>query len=258
MNSAELIKLYQVQQKIIKQSNDFYASKPALKKENAQELISMLKLAEELEPSQILLVHSEISERIYVSDSVRNSLQYSPSDITQLSDMDFIGNIHPDDIRSVRLAMEEVLALGKDNQHDHPAIRYKINFRYKLETADYAHLLYEAVTIVHNNQFADVVLVKNMSQEKPFQYVELLVYKRVDAGLVKLKHFIPEQKNDLLTPREKDIIRLLDKGLSNSEMAEELKISVNTVKNHRGNLFQKLQVKSSLQLLTYARKTKLL
>jgi two-component system nitrate/nitrite response regulator NarL len=46
-----------------------------------------------------------------------------------------------------------------------------------------------------------------------------------------------------LTTREQDIIALIDKGLSNKEIARQLKISLPTVKNHVHNILEKLQVR---------------
>jgi DNA-binding CsgD family transcriptional regulator len=45
-----------------------------------------------------------------------------------------------------------------------------------------------------------------------------------------------------LTHREWDIIRLIDQGLANKEIAQGLRIEVATVKNHVHNVLAKLQV----------------
>ena len=45
-----------------------------------------------------------------------------------------------------------------------------------------------------------------------------------------------------LTPRESEILALVDQGCSNKDIARQLAISSATVKNHMHNILQKLQV----------------
>jgi two-component system, NarL family, nitrate/nitrite response regulator NarL len=47
---------------------------------------------------------------------------------------------------------------------------------------------------------------------------------------------------DRLTPRERQILALIDEGLSNKEISRRLTIEVRTVKNHVHNILEKLQV----------------
>jgi DNA-binding NarL/FixJ family response regulator len=46
----------------------------------------------------------------------------------------------------------------------------------------------------------------------------------------------------LLTDREVDVLKLVTQGLNNAEIAERLYITMNTVKTHLKNIFQKLEV----------------
>ncbi len=55
-----------------------------------------------------------------------------------------------------------------------------------------------------------------------------------------------------LTPREQEITRLLAEGLSAKEIADKLYISPKTVANHRANIFQKLGLHSTIELIKYA------
>nr|WP_304400023.1 LuxR C-terminal-related transcriptional regulator [Turicimonas muris] len=52
-----------------------------------------------------------------------------------------------------------------------------------------------------------------------------------------------------LTPREKEIFLLTAKGRSNKEICEILNIALPTVKMHRANAFDKLDVHSSIEAL---------
>ena len=54
---------------------------------------------------------------------------------------------------------------------------------------------------------------------------------------------------DTLTKREKAMLELLAKGMSNRQISKSLEISVNTVKFHLRNLFEKLSVNSRAQAI---------
>jgi len=64
--------------------------------------------------------------------------------------------------------------------------------------------------------------------------------------------------HEVLTERELEILRLIDAGLSNREIAEALYISLNTVKTHTKSLYSKLNVRSRTQAIKRARDLKLL
>jgi DNA-binding NarL/FixJ family response regulator len=55
-----------------------------------------------------------------------------------------------------------------------------------------------------------------------------------------------------LTPRQKEILRLVAQGLTNREIAAHLDISVRTVEVHRFNLMRRLRVRNVAQLLRQA------
>ena len=56
-----------------------------------------------------------------------------------------------------------------------------------------------------------------------------------------------------LTPREHEILELIAQGKSNAEIAEQLTLSLKTVRNHVSNIFNKLQVSDRLQAALQAR-----
>ena len=61
-----------------------------------------------------------------------------------------------------------------------------------------------------------------------------------------------------LTERELEVLRLVAKGLNNREIAKQLFISENTVKNHVRNILEKLQLHSRMEAVMYAVREKLL
>lgn len=61
-----------------------------------------------------------------------------------------------------------------------------------------------------------------------------------------------------LSKRELEVLDLMAKGLSNSEIAEKLFVSTNTVKTHSSNLFVKLDAKRRTQAVEKAKQLKII
>jgi len=61
-----------------------------------------------------------------------------------------------------------------------------------------------------------------------------------------------------LTDRELEVLKLVAQGMSNREIASELYISENTVKNHVRNILEKLHLHSRMEAVVYAVREKLL
>lgn len=79
---------------------------------------------------------------------------------------------------------------------------------------------------------------------------ELAIETEVDKK-IKAHDMQPELHEDL-TARERDILRLLAKGYDNQTIADELFISLKTVKTHVSNILAKLEVDDRTQAVVYA------
>ena len=69
------------------------------------------------------------------------------------------------------------------------------------------------------------------------------------------RHQVPAPR---LTERELEVLKLVARGLNNRDIAKELFISENTVKNHIRNILEKLQLHSRMEAVVYAVREKLL
>jgi two-component system NarL family response regulator len=75
-----------------------------------------------------------------------------------------------------------------------------------------------------------------------------------------LSRRVAEQHGDAprLTDRELEVLRLVAKGMSNKEIAAELIIAENTVKNHVRNILEKLELRTRMEAAMFAVREKLI
>lgn len=69
-----------------------------------------------------------------------------------------------------------------------------------------------------------------------------------------------EKRNDarILSEREKQVLRLIDKGMTSKHIADELSISTNTVSRHRQEILGKLKVKNSIEACRVAKELEII
>jgi two-component system, LuxR family, response regulator DctR len=95
--------------------------------------------------------------------------------------------------------------------------------------------------------------------EKPFSDNALV--DRVEQALARSAEVLDANRQRLelqdkvaaLTEREQDVMRLVAHGLPNKLVADELGISVRTVEVHRAHVFEKMNVKSAVELVNLLR-----
>ncbi|WP_409483558.1 response regulator [Arsenicicoccus dermatophilus] len=78
------------------------------------------------------------------------------------------------------------------------------------------------------------------------------------AHLIKREDERPAMPVPRLTDRELQVLKLVARGLANKDIATELFISENTVKNHVRNILEKLQLHSRMEAVMFAVREKIL
>ncbi len=97
--------------------------------------------------------------------------------------------------------------------------------------------------------------IRTVARDEVFLYPTMAKHLLQDY-LSRLKE--PENGQPALTPREKEILRLLVEGYSTKEIAERLVVSPSTIHSHQSNLMKKLNLISRHELIQYARQRGLL
>lgn len=96
--------------------------------------------------------------------------------------------------------------------------------------------------------------------EKPFSDNALV--DRIEQALAQSAQLVATQQEVAqlrlrlaeLTERERDVMRLVIDGLPNKRIADQLEISVRTVEVHRARVFDKMEVKSAVELANLLRR----
>lgn len=107
-------------------------------------------------------------------------------------------------------------------------------------------------------------VLKNISKQDLIAAIEKVaaggIYfsEEVLNELARFDQVAKENETVQLTAREIEIIRLIEKELSNKAIAEKLFISERTVETHRKNIFRKTNAGSVLGLIKYAYQHKLI
>ena len=78
------------------------------------------------------------------------------------------------------------------------------------------------------------------------------------AAMTKVTGDRPQIPAPRLTDREMEVLKLVAKGKNNRDIAKDLYISENTVKNHIRNILEKLHLHSRMEAVVYAVREKLL
>lgn len=101
-------------------------------------------------------------------------------------------------------------------------------------------------------------LLKNIHSDKWYEHLKAFALDEVPLSkevALQIIHEMSKPKpadHTPLTNREQEVLQLVAKGKTNKDIAQELFISENTVKNHLKNILQKLQLDNRVQLTSYA------
>lgn len=188
----------------------------------------------------------------FVSDSMENILGYSKEEFdTEF----FVSQIHPEDFPTF-VKFEKMVVDFKVNLAPDKILKYKSRYNYRIRKSDgeYLPILQQSITIQSNENGAvirNLVVHTDISEYKTDSIMKLSF-----IGLEGSPSFIGvgrshEAKllNPNLSKREVEILSLLGQNKSSKEIAEQLFISIETVRTHRKNLLRKTNSNTTLQMI---------
>jgi len=100
------------------------------------------------------------------------------------------------------------------------------------------------------------LLRRMLTRSAALEYIHKLLEALGEPANVDIP--IPANLIDPLSQREREVLRLIVDGATNKEIADELVLTVNTVKRHISNIFGKLHVSNRVQAVAQARELNLI
>lgn len=156
-----------------------------------------------------------------------------------------ISGIELTEIITAKYASVKVLILSMFNNEEYIVNAIRAGAKGYLPKQDSTtEILLEAIRTIHNG---DDFFSPSISK---------IVMKSFVNNLKGSKTNKTSEKNQL-TSREKEILKLYVEGFTNAEISDKLNLSIHTVKTHKNNIMQKYNFKSTVEMIKYAIKNKI-
>ncbi len=147
------------------------------------------------------------------------------------------------------------IEITKVIQKEFPSIRVMILSMYIGEDFIFNALKAGARGYLHKNINSYELITAIEEINKGNEYFSTQVSDIILKSFVKKAHTgvkQGEEKEEILTSRELEILKLVAEGFSNPEIAEKLVISIRTVESHKTHIMQKLLLNTVADLVKFA------
>ena len=167
---------------------------------------------------------------------------------------------HPEDLVDKRmLELKFFQFLCRQPINDRPKYRSSCRVRMMNNKGNYQYIVNQT-QILRNSPCGNMWLALCQYDLSPDQNDIIGINSQItnnETGVV-ITLCLSEERNALLSVREKEILQLIKKGLLSKEIACRLEISIHTVNRHRQNILEKLSVNHSLEAVQTAERMKLI
>lgn len=180
-----------------------------------------------------------IEDEIIIAEDIRQILQSLGHEVVGIA-LNYTQAMQMIDSQSIDLALIDIVLSGSKTGIDVAAeIRQRHHFPFIFLTSHADAATVKKAKLVQ----PDGYLLKPFSKDDIFITLEMVFAKGAEAGK-------PDRKLAYLSERETDVFLSLLKGFTDQEIADDLYISLNTVKTHLKNIYKKLEVKNRLEAVT--------
>jgi len=220
-------------------------------------------------PPLIYLIDYRTSSYLIMTEAIKNIASYDPRDFLDGGLEQLVAIFQPDDfnIYNTMVFPENIKFLKQYPTSMHNRFIFSYNFRVKNKDGEYVTILQRGNYITSPDSGLPLYSLGYVSDISAFKQDNtiyhtidevdkdhpLLIRKRLESNI-----FYPYEEDKILTRRERDILCFMAEGLSSKQIAARLKISENTIANHRKSMLKKTNTKNVAALITFACKSRLI
>lgn len=224
---------------------------------------------------QIAMMYAQVENSIAVLSDLKADKSYiyngalaevlglnhtnSTSEIDSIWEEEVYNRIHPED-----LAARHILELKFFHLLKKTPIQQRINFRthslLRMSNAkgEYIPILHRTFYLCNQSNgtlWIALCLYNFASSIESVQHFEGIIQNSATGELMKEATC---SVSEIISCREKEVLRLIELGLPSKQIAAKLAISKNTVDRHRQNIMEKLRVGNSMEAIKMARELNLI
>lgn len=183
----------------------------------------------------------------------------STKEIDSIWEEEIYNRIHPED-----LAARHILELKFFHLLKKSPIQQRINFRthslLRMSNAkgEYIPILHRTFYLCNQSNgtlWIALCLYNFASSIESIKHFEGIIQNSGTGEIIKETSY---SVSEIISRREKEVLRLIEVGLPSKQIATKLNISKNTVDRHRQNIMDKLRVGNSMEAIKVARELSLI
>ncbi|MDO6801575.1 LuxR C-terminal-related transcriptional regulator [Wenyingzhuangia sp. 1_MG-2023] len=239
--------------------NEIFKSHKQYEKTVVEKHIQKLReLDEYLPPIQSFFAITNTTKQAYefLSKNFDYTLGLDRKKIAELGVPFMLSHFHPDDLSIWLHAIEDLMkfTMSEVPFEDRVKLSYTLNFRIKNAKGEYLNAFDHQTPAYFDDQGKPVIGITHCTiigngEPRPIIGSIKILNDNDEYEMLYHKNYSQKLLTSSLTNREIDVLRLLSINNTSKQIAEKLFISSHTVDTHRKNIYKKLNINSTVDLV---------
>lgn len=220
--------------------------KESLKNNNIHQFIDKLELSKDLSinildeiDAFVFILDVELLKPVWINKFFVKRFQFTKEELKEVSSEEFLALFHPKSLQQFSNRLRFYDEANKEGE--------KTIYQIKSKHGDWINMLTSS-RVYERKPDGEIKYLMGYATEVSEEGIDNQLHQLNNLNLKKQKLNLV----DLLSRRERDVIRNIGRGLTDKEIAEKLKISIHTAKTHRKRILAKLGLRNTASLVRFA------